>query len=200
LARSLIRAYLIMTKKPKIETCILCKRVGDHAKHCQNRQCVSCGLIGGKHNDDCFIIRDAIKPARLEVNGEAARIIRSRDIANAPTFGPVKIKVEWVQRLQEQFDVGKITIPGVTSDDHCRVKESRPYKGGAVEVNCPHRAVLRETEKTTCNACNSHKTSTIIYLCLLHAITHHGNGAPIADMGPLFVDPEAVAESAEEKQ
>jgi hypothetical protein len=187
-----------MTTRKKLETCTLCKRVGDHAKHCPNRQCHMCGTIGGKHTDDCFVIRDAIKPPqRMEVNGEAARIIRSRDPANAPTFGVVPLKVEWVRRLQEQFDMNKITIPGVTSDDHCRVKESRMYKGAGIEVDCPHRAVLREVQKTTCSTCNAHKTNTVVYLCLLHAITHHGNGAPIADMGPLFVDPEAVADAAE---
>lgn len=190
-----------MSKKTtKLETCSLCKRVGDHAKHCPNRQCHMCGVIGGKHNDDCFMIRDAIKPPqRMEVNGEAARIIFALPTReNAPAFGPVQIKIEWVRRLQEQFDQGKITIPGVTSDDHCRVKESRAYKGSAVEVDCPHRAVFREVQKTTCNACNSHKTNTIVYLCLLHGIAHHGAGTPIADLGPLFLDPQAVAESAKE--
>ena len=188
--------------KSKDEVCSLCRRINGHARHCPNWQCVSCGMIGGKHRNDCYLI-DAMKsqhpsPPHKEPAQAAAPIPPPPNPQHngVPTFGPVPIKLAWVLKLQQQFDKGEISIPGVTAEDHCRVKESRPYKGTAVEIGCPHRAVLREVEKKTCNACNAHKTNTVVYLCLLHAITHHGNGSPIADLGPLFVDPKAVAKSA----
>lgn len=129
---------------------------------------------------------------KVEVNGQAARVIdapheRVIDPSNGgPAFGEVMVRVADVHKLQELFDLGRISIPGVKVDDVCKVEISRPWKGSVVEVACPHRAVLRQLEKHDCETCGAHKTSTVVYLCLLHAIEHYGGGAAIKDMGPLF--------------
>jgi hypothetical protein len=121
---------------------------------------------------------------RMFAEVEAAQVEIASASQGEPDFG--LIRLDGVATLQRLFDENKISIPGVKADDTCHVQRTVQHEGMEIEVACPHRAVLREIVKEECLSCNHKKTETIVYLCLLHAIEHHGQGAPILDEGPLF--------------
>jgi hypothetical protein len=188
---------LTAKKAAKPTKCPTCKLVGEHAPPCPSYQ-------GPKPQvDDLAKRRRARKlevpatpvpvietpservPDHLVIDSRDAHL-RERIPAEGPEFGEVAVRMSDVFQLQTLFDLGRISIPGIKLDDVCRVHVSKQWKGSVIEVACPHRAVLRQIEKTECEACHAHKSNTVVYLCLLHAVEHYGGGAPIKDLGPLF--------------
>lgn len=181
-------------KAAKPTKCPTCKLVGEHAPPCPSYQ-------GAKPDPTVDDLARRRRARKLEVPDKPApvietpservpeRIIDSRQAnlhENEPEFGDVPVRLGDVLQLQTLFDLGRISIPGIKLDDVCRVHISKNWKGSVVEIPCPHRAVLRQIEKTECEACHAHKSNTVVYLCLLHAVEHYGGGASIKDLGPLF--------------
>lgn len=97
------------------------------------------------------------------------------------------LKVAWVFAMQKQLDEDAVTLGGIAAGKACIGKSTfrDPEDGAMVEVDCPHRPMLRTVRKNECDLKHTH-TETLAQACLIHSILGIGSGQPVAGLGPLF--------------